>query len=151
MVPPRFAIIGTGRSGTGYMAELMRAHGFKCGHEHWWTLSSSPRRRKSGLDGDSSWLALPDIESGAWSGPVVLAVRDPVAVVRSLLGIRFFERGTKYTQFVYEQEPELKGLPALHAATEWWARWNERCAAVADLVVRVEDLPRQLDRVFDVV
>lgn len=140
--PPRFAVVGTGRSGTGYVAALMQASGVNCGHEGWFR----PDRldtRTSGLDGDASWLAVPDIETGTWSGPVAHVARHPVAVVRSLLGIRFFHpemEQAPYPTFAREHCPTIGGLEPLEAAVEWWVAWNERCALVADVKLRVEDL-----------
>lgn len=139
---PRFAVVGTGRSGTGYVAELLRASGANCGHEGWWRPDGTGDRTP-GLDGDSSWLALPDLESRAWSGPVAHVVRHPVAVVRSLVGTRLFhpdQADGPYARFAREHCPEVDGLPPLEAAVEWWVAWNTRCAAVADVKLRVEDL-----------
>lgn len=143
---PRCAIVGTGRCGTGYMARLLTAAGVACGHEQWWTPMA--RRRRTGLDADASWMAVPDVASGAWSGPVVHLVRNPVDVTASLLGIGFFAgRGRpEYLAVALEHEPTLIGRPEMEAAVEWWVRWNRRCAAVADMTVRVEDLP---DRAAD--
>lgn len=138
---PRFAVIGTGRSGTGYIAAVMQANDINCGHEGWF----KPDDRTPALDGDSSWLALPDIESGAWEGPVAHVVRNPVSVVRSLVGIKFFDAESEhepYPQFARERCPEVRDLPPLEAAVEWWVAWNERCAKVADVKLRVEDLAR---------
>lgn len=136
---PRFAVVGTGRSGTGYVAELMRANGINCGHEGWF----KPEGQETGLDGDASWLALPDIEAGAWKGPVAHVVRNPVAVVHSLMGIKFFHPETAdapYPQYARRHLPAIADLPPLEAAVEWWVQWNERCAQVADVKLRVEDL-----------
>lgn len=136
---PRFAIIGTGRSGTGYVSAVLQANGVNCGHEGWF----KPEDRQPGLDGDASWLAVPEIEAGAWKGPVAQVVRNPVAVIRSLVGIKFFDPETAhapYPQFAREHLPAIAELPPLEAAVEWWVQWNERCAALADVKLRVEDL-----------
>jgi hypothetical protein len=140
---PRFAVVGTGRSGTGYVAAVLRACGVECGHEAWWRPEGTGERTPD-LAGDASWLALPDIETGAWKGPVALVVRHPVAVVRSLLGVRFWEPGDgvteAYRRFALEHCPDIDGLDPLPAAVEWWVAWNERAAAMADVKLRVEDL-----------
>lgn len=136
---PRFAVIGTGRSGTGHVAALMQASGINCGHESWFQTGE----RTPGLDGDASWLAVPEIESGAWKGPVAQIVRHPVAVVRSLMGIQFFHpelEDAPFPRFAREHCPEIVGLEPLEAAVEWWVAWNERCARLADVKLRVEDL-----------
>lgn len=142
---PRAAIIGTGRSGTGYMSRLLTEcthRGGLCGHEGWWCALGE---RTLGLDIDASWLALPDIEAGAWDGPVVHVVRDPVAVVKSLLRTEFFGAivDTAYPQFALEHcTPAREALlwSPVAAAVEFWANWNLRCAAVAQLTVRIEDV-----------
>lgn len=105
------------------------------------------------MDGDSSWLALPSIEIGCWSGPVAHITRHPVAVVASLMGIGFFAGGGRreFTGVALTEEPELAGMDSLRACVEWWARWNIRCAAVADVTIRVEDLPAGLREVGDAV
>lgn len=141
---PRFAVVGTGGSGTGFMAALLRACGVRCGHEQWWTPIG--RRRVAGLAGDSSWLAVPDIEAGAWSGPVVHVTRDPVATVRNLVGGGVFSPAghPRFVEFACAHEPGLTGVPPVEAAVEWWVRWNGRCAMVADLTVRIEDVPARL-------
>ncbi|GAA2108076.1 hypothetical protein [Streptomyces synnematoformans] len=144
--PPRFAITGTGRSGTGYLAALMEANGITCGHEGWWR-PDGIGRHTGGLTGDASWLALPAIETGAWSGPVALVVRHPVNTVRSLVGTKLFEPGdhdthltTAYRRFAHTHCPQTASLDPLQAAVEFWSDWNTRCAAVADVKLRIEDL-----------
>lgn len=141
LTPPRFAVIGTGRCGTGYTAALLKANGHNVGHEKWWRAGLPGQQ--SGLDGDVSWLALPDIETGDWSGSVAHIVRHPQRVVESLVGTRFFhptERESPFVQFAYTHMPGLPDNDPVEAAVEWWVQWNRRCAAVADVTLRVEDL-----------
>ena len=142
---PRAVIIGTGRSGTGYMSRLItEATGHAtCGHEGWFAELGD---RTPGLDIDSSWLALPAIEGGTWAGPVVHVVRDPVACVTSLLRTEFFGMhvSTPYPQFALTHCPAAADALAtggpVAAAVEFWASWNARCAGVAGLTVRLEDV-----------
>lgn len=136
MTPPCFAVVGTGRCGTGYVAAMLRASGLDCGHEQWWSAAGPIR---SGLDGDCSWLALPDIEAFRWSGPVLHITRHPVEVVRSFAGIGFFRRDTPWRAFALAHEPSLAAMTEVEACAEWWVRWNRRCAAVAAATVDVED------------
>lgn len=143
---PRTAIIGTGRSGTGYAATLITdasiTPGAYCGHEGWWCVLGE---RTPGLFCDASWLALPDIEAGDWSGPTVHIVRDPVATVQSLLRTEFFGMiaDTPYPAFAMEhckRADDALAVSPVAAAVEFWADWNARCAAVAQLTVRLEDV-----------
>lgn len=142
--PPKAAVIGTGRCGTGYVASLLDlTTPGSIGHENWWTAGQGPWT--SGLDVDVSWLALPEIESGAWSGPVVHVIRHPVACIKSLAELGLFGRDAEphpYRDFIREQLPICGQVPAVRAAAYWYQIWNWRCAAVADLTLQVEQLPR---------
>lgn len=153
MKTPWFAVIGTGRCGTGYLATLLRrATSLQCGHEQWFGINGPTRRD---LDGDSSWLAVPGIESGLWSGKVVHLVRTPSGVADSFDALGFFDRGWEhgigrhapYQLFVAEHCPELRGLEGRMAAIAWWFAWNERCSRLAGLRVRLGDLPGRLPQI----
>lgn len=142
---PRAVIIGTGRSGTGYMSRVVtEATGHAtCGHEAWFRAIGDP---EPGFDVDSSWLALPAMEVGIWFGPAVHVVRHPVATVASLLRTELFGAlvGTPYSAFAIEKCKAAADALAVDgpvaAAVEFWANWNARCAAVSQLTVRLEDV-----------
>lgn len=89
-IPP-FVVTGVGRSGTGYMAALLSSIGFRCGHERVFTpfLDRAPTRGT--FSSDSSWLAGPFVRQLPAGTVVLHQVRDPLAVVRSMLGTRFFD------------------------------------------------------------
>lgn len=141
---PRAVIIGTGRSGTRYMSRLItEASGHaSCGHEAWFRAAGDP---EPGFDLDASWLALPAIESGTWAGPVVHVVRHPVATVRSLLRTEFFGAivDTAYPSFALahcKAAADALAISPVDAAVAFWANWNARCATVANLTIRLEDV-----------
>lgn len=146
-VPPRAVVIGTGRSGTGYMAALLKTAGIDAGHEAHWHAHSGPHA--SQLDVDCSWLALPAIEGNSWGGPwtgrTLHVVRHPVDTVRSLLGTGLFNIEMSENPYAVHawmharSAGMLVGHHPLHAAVEFWCEWNARCAAVADATVRLED------------
>lgn len=146
-VSPRAAVIGTGRSGTGFMAAVLTAAGLDAGHEAYWHAHGG--LHASQLDVDASWLALPAIELGAyperWMGRVLHVVRHPLDTVRSLLGTGLFNAdmaGNSYAVHAWvhaRSAGTLVGHHPLHAAVEFWCEWNARCAAVADATVRLED------------
>jgi hypothetical protein len=75
---PRFVITGAGRSGTRFVAELLRACGIRAGHEDWWNWLGNRSLR---LDGDVSWLAAWNVEG--FHGPVLNQLRDPIRVIGS--------------------------------------------------------------------
>lgn len=80
----RFVIVGTGRCGTGYMSKILTKAGLPCGHEDIYTVNGISSFIK-GLEGDSSWLAVPHLESIDKDTKVVHIVRNPLKVFRSWL------------------------------------------------------------------
>jgi hypothetical protein len=76
---PRFVIVGTGRSGTRYISQVLTLAGIRCGHEAWWTTRGTRAIR---LLGDASWLALFNLDD--FRGHVYHQVRDPIDVISSL-------------------------------------------------------------------
>jgi hypothetical protein len=90
-------VTGSGRSGTGYIAQILGAAGLRCGHEALF----GPRTRSvpdfERWDGDASWLAAPFV-TDLPSGTVVLhQLRDPPEVVASWYGLRFLAPNGPYS------------------------------------------------------
>lgn len=139
--PPSFAIVGTGRSGSGFISRLLRAAGVNCGHEEWW--GPGAESGPGGLDGDSSWLAVPRL--GDFPGPVLHQVRHPLDVVRSLVGIRMFSNPehTAFRWFMYAHVRGLTGDDVLDSM-RWYVDWNRRCEQHAAWRYRVEDVDTDL-------
>jgi len=73
-------VIGTGRSGSGYIARVLSEAGARCGHESWFNPLDE---RAPGLLGDSSWCAVPDLDG--FAGAVFHQVRHPLDVISSLV------------------------------------------------------------------
>lgn len=146
-VPPRAAVIGTGRSGTGFMAAVLKHAGLDAGHELYWHAHGG--KQGSQLDVDVSWLALPAVEghswNGPWTGPTLHVVRHPVDTARSLLATGLFSADFARNPYAMHARMHcaragmLADWNPLHAAVEFWCDWNARCAAVADATVRLED------------
>lgn len=138
----RFVISGTGRSGTKYAASILNAMQIPCGHESIFTAEGP--REWGNARGDSSWMAAPFLEG--FDGTVIHLVRDPLAVVNSLVGIGFFDETVTghepYRGFVREHLPAafLSDDPVMRAAT-FVRLWNELIEPLADLRIKVEDLP----------
>lgn len=138
---PNFAIVGTGRSGSRFISAALQAAGIDCGHESWW--GPTANRRVPGLDGDSSWLAVPHLDE--FDGPVLHQVRHPLDVIRSLVGITMFSNPEhrEFRWFMYAHQPGLTG-DDVHDAMLWWTEWNRRCERHAVLRYRVEDVDADL-------
>lgn len=133
---PRAAIIGSGMCGTGYLTQLLRANGISAGHEDWFRPVPG---RLPGLDVDVSWLAMPDIESGLWTGPTVTIIRNPVDTVRSLAYL-FDQTHAPYVIFARDRCPKIRDSYGTEAAVEFWVDWNQRCAAISNMVINLEGL-----------
>lgn len=166
----RFVVTGTGRSGTGFAAALFNNAGVPCGHEsvfgperglrdpcigrmprrplrragvHLRRLSAEWRVRRTELEGDASWMAVPRLSR--FRGAVFLQVRDPLEVVSSFQGTRFFmpeQHGQAQTRFAMAFYDPC-GDPVVDAM-RWWVLWNARAEAHATLTYRLEDLDAAL-------
>lgn len=76
---PLALITGTGRSGSGYIAQVLNEAGVKCGHEDYWNPWNS---LTSGLLVDSSWCALA-VGLDGYQGRVFHQIRHPLDSVSS--------------------------------------------------------------------
>jgi hypothetical protein len=143
----RFVVTGWGRSGTAYMADLLRHVGVSCGHE--WVY------KPSGPDwgtrwGDSSWLAVPYLDD--FDGPVIHIVRDPYKVAESLIGSGMFDpsldgtaevplNADEFRQFVYKHIPGLEDLAdPVERTVAFMEVWADRLEQLDVPVYRVEDM-----------
>jgi hypothetical protein len=103
------------------------------------------------VPGESSWLAVPYL-SCLPEGTVVLhQVREPIAVIRSLVRIKLFERPrSPYTVFAEENCDVLRHGTALDRSLHYWIEWNrmaDRARSVPGiryLRYRIEDVSEQL-------
>ena len=151
---PRFVITGCGRSGTGYVSTLLNRIGIPCGHEA--LFRPSKLLGQAQLDwpveipGDASWLAAPFVEALPPGTVVLHQVREPAAVVRSFLRIRFFDEPSPYRDFAEQLCPALAQGTALERCCRYWLEWNRfaaRAATAAGIVYRryrLEDLDLDL-------
>ena len=165
----RFVVTGAGRSGTGYIARILTAAGVPTGHEDWfgpvpglrgpetvtratiWMKLKAPgsrfrvelRRRRGGLVGDSSWLAVPHLPR--FRGLVYLQVRHPLKVIGSLVGMDFF--GSRHAQDPFrryaEHHFEVTG-DVLADSARFWVECNRRALPYAHRIWRLEDVNASL-------
>tara|TARA_R110000824_G_scaffold58745_1_gene158505 strand:- start:1737 stop:2297 length:561 start_codon:yes stop_codon:yes gene_type:complete len=128
----------------------LESAGLSAGHERVFGLKGySPQAVSSyGVVAESSWLAVPALGESYLSDTLVIhLVRDPYAVVSSLLCGNFFRResGNAYEEFAYRHEPMLKSLDtALAKIVAFYAKWNLRVAPYANVRHKVEEPPEQL-------
>ncbi len=164
-----FVVTGTGRSGTGHIAQALTSIGIPTGHEEWFSYRAglidrqamlrrnlrskavSPllrvreelRRRSLSIRGDASWMAVPRLPR--YQGVVLLQVRHPLKVASSILGTGFFssaEPVNSYERFA-RAHFHVSGEPEVDAV-RWWCEWNSRAAERANAVYALEGLSPQL-------
>ena len=140
-----FVVCGAARSGTGYTSMALTALGHRCGHE----MVFDPFKHVPQFDdlqGDSSWLALPYLDDLPDGAVIFHQVRDPLEVIRSLVGIRMLTAPSSHLDFIAEHAPEVIDQPdEISRCMAYWVVWNRRIARHADgkrpyVGYRLEDL-----------
>ncbi len=138
-MPRRILVTGCPRSGTGYVAALLRRLGLPCGHaDH-----LNPERLELGvppwpseLAAEASWYAAPYGESLPAGTLVVHVVRSPAAALSSLWRSRLFRTRSIDRSFLERHAPVLlRGTPVQQTA-RLWSAWNE----IAELARETEGL-----------
>lgn len=142
-----YLFTGTGRCGTGYMAQVLNGLGLPCGHEAIFNMGQTDvvrdRLRTSKAVAESSWLAVPYLDWPELRGVTVVQVmRHPKKVMDSLLRMGFFaDRFMSYHNWARAHVlPELDNWnrPEDKAAL-WWLGVNGMVAERADLMHRIEE------------
>jgi hypothetical protein len=93
---PLFVITGCPRSGTLFMGEALSRLGHRCGHEQVFNpfvadTASSNNFSFGSAQGDVSWLAAPFLPRLPEGTILFHQLRDPLAVITSLIGQRFLQ------------------------------------------------------------
>lgn len=88
---PPFVVTGCPRSGTLFTAEALSRLGHRCGHEQVFNAFVTAEFSFGSAEGDVSWLAAPFLHRLPEGSLVLHQLRDPLAVVTSLLGQRFLQ------------------------------------------------------------
>lgn len=83
MIAPALLITGTGRCGTGYIAQVLQRCDVACGHEGYWHPEGIEGTTLD-LDADASWCALA-LGLEGYRGVIGHQVRHPLDVVSSLV------------------------------------------------------------------
>lgn len=126
---PTFVIVGTGRSGTGYIAQLLNECGLRVGHEDWWRLDTRSVPGRLRLDGDVSWPATFQLDD--YQGTVLHQTRDPIRVMNShYLDLTTGHRRGKMVRRYRSQWVDLTGDPLTDVMLIYvsWFREAERHA-----------------------
>lgn len=122
-----FLITGCGRSGTTWAAALFRKLGYPCLHEH----QFSPVMHGPLRESESSWLAIPYLDTLPARTPILRIMRDPYAVTQSAYARAFLSdpEGDPYDRFVAKHRPDITApRDRLARAIRWVALWDEPVA-----------------------
>lgn len=150
--PISFVVTGAGRSGTGYTAKVLSALGYPCLHEGIFDRAAAVPPVKLFYDepavwGDSSWMVPPAYGSLPDGVLILHQVRNPVAVIRSHMGIQFFQKPNAYTRFALAHLTSVRADDyAVVKCMKLWVEWNRLAAAAAEMPrfryhrYRLEDL-----------
>jgi hypothetical protein len=147
----KYLITGSARSGTGYIAQVLKSAGIPCGHEAIFSHGGLDSAKLNVLAeppfiADSSWLAAPFL-SDDWLKDVVIIhlVRDPVKTIESILRLKWLEQDTPYSRFAFRHVSELRDWRRMEErAAVYWLAWNRKIASYATIWHRVEDDPGTL-------
>lgn len=152
-----FVITGCGRSGTLFTARLLTLMGVRTSHEEYFTafstvgaeLQFSQWLRWTGTEGEVSSLAAPRASTlGQMRGPtirwpirLVHLVRNPIPVMRSLMGLGTFAQ-TKWLlpniKFFFRHLPQASFDDApIVLCMKYWLYWNRLVQADGYLTGRV--------------
>ena len=136
----KYLVVGTGRSGTGYISELCKGKGLAFGHEM--TFNESKLKTKGSADayiphihgcyGDSNWLSVPFLNIYKKANVKIFnVVRDPFKVVKSLIGIGMPGDGVQlnfFNRHIWKFLPGLKAYQKcsrLDLAVYYLVNWNQ--------------------------
>jgi hypothetical protein len=134
---------GCGRSGTGYVAQVLTLAGVDCGHERIFRGRATPEEqgRLEPATVESSWFAAPFLEGSTLAEVLVVhLVRDPRTWVDSWLRSRV-SRYPNIRRYMRFWCPELlQELDPRIAAMRYWLQWNRRVERLAALRIRIEEI-----------
>lgn len=136
MTDRKFLITGCGRSGTAWASDLFTLLGFACTHEGQFNLAKKGPLR----GGESSWLAIPHLDSLEPSTRVLRIMRDPYSVVRSVLARGFLASPVgPYEQYALKYCPPIRdGEDQLGRAIRWAALWDVPIQRVQHRILRAD-------------
>ena len=135
LIEPRFAIVGTGRSGTQYIASVLTAVGIRCGHEEWW---APINRKRAFLHGDASWCATFELED--YTGRIFHQIRNPLLTLRSVAAVEISPDNTPLSWYRYRaRHIDFTGDP-IHDALVIVDKWLTKAESISEWTWRLEDV-----------
>lgn len=119
----RMVITACPRSGTKYTAEVLKALGYKAAHEccfNPWVQSvvNAPH------DIEVSWMAAPFLQKLPPNILIVHQVRNPRAVIRSLVSFHDISQANNYSRIARAHLQIPENLDRQATAEAFWRQWN---------------------------
>ncbi len=139
-----FVITGCPRSGTRYLARILTALGYDCDHEacfNPWRVVLAEDRPETCIWGDSSWMAVPFLETLPPETVVIHLVRDPLRTINSILGTGQLDWPNDYRSFLASHvwgDDLYWPSDVREAAQNFWVNWNERIDGTGRVQIRMQ-------------
>lgn len=144
----KYYILGTGRSGTGFMSRVLGESGMRCGHES--VVGIRGIEPRFDLWGDASWMAVPYVrELEHWEGVMVHVIRNPLDCIASLAfanetrGRPWMEESgnglTRYEKYL-QRWFNPGGRIGVRFAVYYWCTMNLYLSGVCDWTWKLEDI-----------
>jgi hypothetical protein len=155
----KYLIIGTGRSGTGYMSELFKSIGMKSTHEGMFTSDGwkyveevYKSKMLHNIEVESSWMAAPFLDKEKLNGTVIIHVtRNPLKTISSILSTKLLsddllkDKRNPFTLFIQNHMPKVFNYSnEVDRTVYFYIYWNKLIERYADLTFKVEDKPDKL-------
>jgi len=148
-----YLIIGTGRSGTGFMSELLTTNNIRCGHESVFGVPATLESYKkqitiTNLKSESSWLSvpfIPIIKGYNENIKFIHIVRNPVNVIKSWVELGVFSddnmETSPYVQLIKEHV-DLNYESSVEKSMSYYIGWIKMIEGynLNRLIVNLEDI-----------
>lgn len=143
----QYLIVGTGRSGTGFMASLFNNNKLRCGHE---TILNEknygPKQylksiEETNLVAESSWMAVPFLHRIMKQYPnikLIQITRDPIKIIKSFKEIGFYTRSSPWLEIV---KKNVKVDNDIDSTIRYILKWYELIEKHENrLILNIDDL-----------
>tara|TARA_Y100000389_G_C17447098_1_gene512307 strand:- start:1272 stop:1907 length:636 start_codon:yes stop_codon:yes gene_type:complete len=148
-----YLIIGTGRSGTGFMSELLTTNNIRCGHESVFgvpaTLESYRKQIiTTNLKSESSWLSVPfitTIKGYNENIKFIHIVRNPINVIKSWVELDVFSdeniKNSEYVQLI-KKYVDLNYESSVEKTMSYYIGWIKMIEGynLNRLILNLEDI-----------
>jgi len=147
----KYLVVGTGRSGTGFMSKLLTLNGIHCGHEKVLRARHHPvdyaeSIASTHLMGESSWLPAPhldDIKTNiAPHLQVIQITRHPVKVIKSFVEITVLtdRRNQSFVPFI----PYLDSDSMYDVLVQYYISWYRFIEKHSEITLDIDNFDYDL-------